>query len=249
MKSVQARLARAALLSCGLAVFARCGGSPSAPPPLPPTAALASVKVSPDSIVGGSPVTGTATLTTSAPAGGATVALHSSDTNAATVPDNIAIAQGTAGAEFQVATKAVGGPTGVTISGSYLGLTTNGSLNVLPAPVTVRAVFSYAADSGTSPPATQCSVTKTSSGPTMNVLRCRFDASASTPNPGITNFRWQFPGGSPVDQGTNPVIADPPVPCGTFSGAAARGVTLTITAPQGSDTTTTTITFVKGAEC
>lgn len=252
MQGVKIRFATATLLALCGAVFAQCGGSSTKPDttgnPPPAAAALASVKVSADSIIGGGPLTGTVTLTTTAPSGGAAVTLTSSNTDAATVTSPATVAAGAAGTEFTVTTKAVGASTPVTIAGSYLGVVMNAAFNVLPVPVTVRAAFTYTPNTSPPPPAGQCSVTRTTTGSLMNILRCRFDASTSTPNPGITNYRWQFPGASPIDQ-PSPIVSDPLVPCGTFSGSAARDVVLTVTAPQGTNATTTTITFVKGAEC
>src|SRR3954464_12503667 len=74
--------------------------SPS-PTPAPSTsAALSSVKVSPTAVVGGTPVTGTVTLTAAAPTGGFTVALSSDDPAAATVPASVTVPAGATTATF-----------------------------------------------------------------------------------------------------------------------------------------------------
>ena len=65
---------------------------------------LASLTVNPSSVVGGSPSTGTVTLTGPAPAGGALVSLSSSNTSAATVPASVTVAAGATSATFAVTT-------------------------------------------------------------------------------------------------------------------------------------------------
>jgi hypothetical protein len=102
-----------------------------APPP-PPT--LSSLALNPTSVVGGNSSTGTVTLSGAAPAGGATVALSSSNTTVAQVPSTVAVAAGATSATFTVSTSAVAASTAVTISGTYSGATRSASLTVTPAP-------------------------------------------------------------------------------------------------------------------
>src|SRR5262249_6456322 len=77
---------------------------PAAPPP---PAALQSLALNPTSVVGGSSAQGTLTLTSGAPAGGATVTLSSNST-AASLPASVTVAAGAATASFNVSTSAVG---------------------------------------------------------------------------------------------------------------------------------------------
>ncbi len=100
-----------------------------APPP-PPT--LASLGLNPTSVTGGNSSTGTVTLNGAAPAGGATVALSSSN-GAARVPSSVAVAAGATSATFTVSTSAVAASTTV-ISAAYGGVTRSASLTVAPAP-------------------------------------------------------------------------------------------------------------------
>jgi hypothetical protein len=237
----------AAICAAVLAAISQCGGSSNPITPPAVTAALAGVPLQSDSVIGGNSVQGNATLTANAATGGATVTLSSSNSGAAAVPGSVTVPAGAASTGYTVTTSAVGSPTQVTITGSFLGVSKTATLTVNPAPVNVIAAFTVTPDAGTTAPAGQCSVTKTTSGNIENILRCRFDASSSTPNPGITEFRWQFPGATYTR--TDAAYLDPHVPCGTFSGATNRDVTLTVTAPQGSNSITHTITFVKSGEC
>jgi len=104
--------------------------TPAAPPP--PT--LASLGLNPTSVTGGNSSTGTVTLSGPAPAGGAQVALSSSNTAAATVPSSVTVPAGATSATFTVSTSAVAASTTVTISAGYGGVTRSASLTVAPAP-------------------------------------------------------------------------------------------------------------------
>jgi hypothetical protein len=97
---------------------------------LAPPNALSSITLNPASVVGGNPSTGTATLTSPAPAGGRVVTLSSSNPAVATVPASVTVPQGAANATFPVTTTVVGGTTTVTISGSAGGLTRTAALTV-----------------------------------------------------------------------------------------------------------------------
>ncbi|HEY7172402.1 MAG TPA: hypothetical protein VH417_16230 [Vicinamibacterales bacterium] len=242
-------MASAVIFAAALAAISQCGGSSNPNTPAPVAAALAGVPLNADSVIGGNAVQGNANLSANAAAGGATVTLSSSNSGVANVPASVTVPAGAATTGYTVTTSAVGSATQVTITGSFLGVTKTATLTVNPAPVNVVAAFTVTPDAGTTAPAGQCSVTKTTTGNIENILRCRFDAGSSTPNPGITEYRWQFPGAASAVTTSNPVVTDPHVPCGSFVGAAARQVMLTVTAPQGSNSTSPQITFVKSGEC
>jgi hypothetical protein len=105
-----------------------------APAP-PPAVTLSSLTLSPTSVIGGTQSsTGTVTLTGAAPAGGAQVALSSSNTAAARVPSSVTVAAGATSATFTVSTSAVTASTAVTISAAYGGVTRTASITVAPAP-------------------------------------------------------------------------------------------------------------------
>jgi hypothetical protein len=101
-------------------------------PPSGP-AALASIGVSPASVIGGSGSTGTVSLTSGAPAGGALVTLQSLNA-AATVPANVLVVAGASSATFGITTSAVSSSTPVQISAIYSGVTKSTTLNVNPEP-------------------------------------------------------------------------------------------------------------------
>jgi trimeric autotransporter adhesin len=88
-------------------------------PPPPVVAALQSVTISPGSVSGGGNATGTVTLTTAAPAGGARVLLASSNTAAASVPASVTVPAGATRATFTVTTHSVSSTTTVSVGGEY----------------------------------------------------------------------------------------------------------------------------------
>jgi len=105
-----------------------------APAP-PPAVTLSSLTLSPTSVIGGAQSsTGTVTLTGAAPAGGAQVALSSSNTAAARVPSSVTVAAGATSGTFTVSTSAVTASTAVTISAAYGGATRTASIAAAPAP-------------------------------------------------------------------------------------------------------------------
>lgn len=102
-----------------------------APPP-PPT--LSSLTLSPTSVTGGSSSTGTVSLSSAAPVGGAQVTLSSSNTTTARVPSSVTVAAGATRASFTVSTSAVAASSTVNISAIYGGAIRSASLTVTPAP-------------------------------------------------------------------------------------------------------------------
>src|SRR5467141_3851948 len=109
--------AAAGLLALSLFSYA-CGGGYGGPPGSP---TLSSMALNPASVTGGSPSTGTVTLSGPAPSGGAAVSLSSGNTAAATVPFSVTVAAGVSSAGFTVSTSAATVSTSVTISASYAG--------------------------------------------------------------------------------------------------------------------------------
>ncbi len=95
-------------------------------------AVLNSVSVNPASVQGGASSTGTVTLSGPAPAGGAVVALASSDTAAAQVSASVTVAANATTATFTITTSPVASDAALTISGSYGGTQTT-SLTVTAA--------------------------------------------------------------------------------------------------------------------
>jgi hypothetical protein len=237
-----ARLAYAALL----AALACASLALSCSKPTDPDTTLSGIGLSTTSVIGGTNVTGSITMTLPAPSGGANVSLSSSNGGAATVPASVVVPANVAGAEFVITTAPVAADTIVTITGTHSGVNRTAVLTVRPVPA-VRADFTFTPIDPTTPPAGQCTATRATPSGGGNLLRCRFDGNASTPNPGITSYIWQFPGA--VAPLTGVVVSDPLVPCGTFASVVARDVTLTVVAPNGTNATTKTITFQKVNEC
>ncbi|MBI3721784.1 MAG: hypothetical protein HY248_04450, partial [Fimbriimonas ginsengisoli] len=101
---------------------------------------LTSLTLSPSSVTGGSSSTGTVTLNAAAPAGGAQVALSSSNTTVAQAPASVTVPAGATSATFTVTTSAVGASTSVTISASYSGVTQTAPLTVLPPTLTLTSL-------------------------------------------------------------------------------------------------------------
>src|SRR5437667_2232366 len=102
--------------------------------PTPPPPSLSSVTVNPTSVVGGTTSTGTVTLTTAAPTGGAIVTLSSTNATVASVPASVTVAAGAISANFTISTTAVTVATPVTISGTFGGASRTAVLTVNPPP-------------------------------------------------------------------------------------------------------------------
>ena len=102
------------------------------PQAAPAPASLSAVSVNPSSVTGGNGSTGTVTLTSGAPSGGAVVSLSSSNTAVASVPASVAVNAGATSATFAVSTSAVGTSTPVTVTGVYAGVTRTTTLTVNP---------------------------------------------------------------------------------------------------------------------
>jgi len=95
-------------------------------------AVVSALTLSPTSVVGGTPSTGTITLNGPAPADGAVVSLTSSNSIAAP-PSSVTIAAGASSANFKIVTSAVGASTAVTINAIQGTLTKTATLTIKPA--------------------------------------------------------------------------------------------------------------------
>ena len=81
-------------------------------------------------MVGGTPVTATVSLTSSAPGGGVVVALSSNNPTAATVPPSVTVPAGSTAATFTVTTNPVANPQSSIIIGTAGGATRSATLTV-----------------------------------------------------------------------------------------------------------------------
>src|SRR5262245_28581545 len=99
----------------------------------PPSSAappLTSIALSPTSVDGGTSSSGTVTLASAAPAGGAVVQLFSGNTSVATVPASVTVSAGATSATFSIATSSVPATTSASIGG-LLHLSASIALNVI----------------------------------------------------------------------------------------------------------------------
>jgi hypothetical protein len=113
--------------------------TPEPPPPPPEPPRLSSLSLSETSVPGQGSPTGTVTLTTAAPTGGAVVRLESTNVDAARVPSSVTVPAGATTATFNITTATVPTRVNVTITASYAGLERTATLTVtLPTP---RASF------------------------------------------------------------------------------------------------------------
>ncbi len=153
---------------------------------------LVSVTLAQTTVSGTGPVQGTVTISGPAPSGGTTVGLSSSNTGAATVPASVTVTQGNTTAAFTVNVMTAAAAN-VTITGT-LGATTrtaNLAINAVP----IVATFRVIPDPNTIATGQQCEVQSMPApgGGSTNLMKCTFDAGASTPQGAITNYIWRFP--------------------------------------------------------
>jgi hypothetical protein len=97
-------------------------------------AALASVSLTPASVIGGSKTQCTVSLSGPAPTGGAVCALTTSFANGAPVPASITIPAGKSSATFTIATKKANVNVLVTITATYNGVTQSGQVELTHSP-------------------------------------------------------------------------------------------------------------------
>ena len=93
---------------------------------------LASLALNPSSVTGRNSSTGTVTLSGPAPAGGAVVALSSSNSSVATVPPSVTVPAGFTNATFTMNTRMVLCPKSATITGSLSAVSQTANLAVMP---------------------------------------------------------------------------------------------------------------------
>jgi hypothetical protein len=115
------------------------------PQSAPAAPALSALGVSPASVTGGAGATGTATLNTAAPSGGAVVTLTSSNPAAGTAPASVTVPAGATSATFGITTSAVTSSTSVTITGAYGGASRSATLTVNPPAATGSSTLTVTA--------------------------------------------------------------------------------------------------------
>jgi hypothetical protein len=93
---------------------------------------LVSLGLSPTTLTGGNPSTGTLTLSVAAPVGGAVIGVASSDAAIAVVAPSVTVAAGATTATFTISTTPVAASTAVTISGTHGGVTRSAIVTITP---------------------------------------------------------------------------------------------------------------------
>jgi FG-GAP-like repeat len=214
------------------------------PPPPPP--GPASLSVSPATVEGGNPVTGTVFLSTGAPAGGLVVSLSSSNTAAATVPATMMVHGGLSSGTFPVSTLA--GPTTrtTTITASANGVSRTAQLTVTPSAAASLSTVAVSPASVIGGASSHGTVTLTSPAPTGG-----FAVSLSS-----SNAAASFPAGVSIAQGTtsatfaittSAVTASTPVTITASAAGVTRTATLTVN-PQPQTATLTVTATGRGGE-
>jgi trimeric autotransporter adhesin len=152
--------------------------------------ALSSLALSPTTVTGGDSSTGTVTLDAAAPSGGASMALSSSNTAAATVPASVTVPAGATSATFTVSTTAVSSSASTTISATYAGLTRSATLTVnAPASSTDTVSISRAEyDSGKR--VVRVEATSSGSGATLRAYVSATNELIGTLSAGRGEFSW-----------------------------------------------------------
>jgi hypothetical protein len=112
------------------AATARLSGCTASSTPPSTSAALSALNLSETTVVGGTPVTGTVSLTSAAPSGGVVVSLSSDNTAAATVPPDVTIPAGSTSATFTVTTNKITNSQSANIIGTAGGATRHSTLTV-----------------------------------------------------------------------------------------------------------------------
>lgn len=164
---------------------------------------LSSITVNPTSVVGGTNVTATVTLSGPAPSGGAAVTLSSD--MIAVVPALVTVISGDTSASFNVLTQVVTAPTTATINAAYGGSSATASIAL------TRATMATANFGVTGRDVTEtCAVIN---GGTA--LDCTFNASTSSAPGNITAYDWTWAvTGNPKAQTTSSAMfASPPFSC------------------------------------
>lgn len=187
--------------------FSACNGDTK------PTPTISSVTLTPATVVGSVVVPGTVSISASAPAGGTTVTLTSSNPAVAAVPASVTVASGSTSAAFSVTTTAVAAATQVTITASLGGTRTT---NLTVTPPALAASFTVTEGAVVN----RCTLSV--GGATLD---CTFNGSASTG--AIASWTWIYQvGPNVVTQGPfiTATLATPSTGgCSLFTGQTGGG--------------------------
>ena len=208
--------------------------------------ALSAITLTPTSVVGGTSVQGTATLTSAAGSGGAVVTLSSSNTTVATAPASVTVTAGATSVSFTVNTAAVTTTTPVTITGVFGGASRTATLSVTPpaAPAALSAV-SVNPTAVTGGTASQSTITLTSPAPAGGLAVSLSSNSTAATVPasvlvaqGASSATFSIP--------TSAVTTSTPVTITASAAGVTRTATLTVTPPAQTALLTVTATGRSG---
>lgn len=157
-------------LPTGPPAYAQGGGGSVSGTVVAAAPTLSSISLSPKDVVGGTAVTGAATISAAAPAGGLVVALSSDNPTAATVPPSVTVPAGALQGTFPVTTLTVPNPQSSLIIGTAGGVTTYAIVTVYtPSTFSTGSVSVLAGGNGSG------TVTSQPSG-----ITCAYNAGTST---------------------------------------------------------------------
>lgn len=147
-----------------------------------------SVTLSPTTVTGGASATGSVTLAASAPAGGQSVALASSNGSVASVPASVTVPGGSTTTTFPVATTSVTGTSPVTITATAGGVSRSAVLTVAPGASSTLAGLDLSPDTVVEGSSSTGTVTLSAAAPTggLVVSLTSGNTSAATVPPSVT---------------------------------------------------------------
>lgn len=155
-------------------------GPAPTPAPTPGVATLAALSFSPSSVASQGQPTGTVTLTSGAPAGGAIVAMSSSNVGLVQVPATVTVPAGMATVNFLASASTTPTQSSATITATFNGSSRSATVTVTPP--TLEAVYSVTSPSRGSD---ACVL-----GPEVDIADCQLDASGSRGF--IDRYTWTY---------------------------------------------------------
>ncbi|WP_156023343.1 hypothetical protein [Terracoccus sp. 273MFTsu3.1] len=191
---------------------------------------LAGFSVSPTDIVSGTSTQGIVELVTSAPAGGGTVTLTSSNPAVLQVPATVSVPAGNNSTSFAITTTATSAFTTVQVDASAGGVTRSAFINLAAGPTAPSLVsLSIAPASVTGGSNATGTVALSSAAPSAgsSVTLATGNSSAAQVPPTVSVPAGQTQASFPVT--TSSVAASTPVTITAFSGSTTRTATVTVT--------------------
>src|SRR3954447_16656026 len=191
---------------------------------------LAGFSVSPTDIVSGSSTQGTVQLVNSAPAGGGSVTLTSSNPAVLQVPPTVSVPAGNNSASFPITTNATSVFTTVEVDASAGGITRSAFVNLAAgatAPSLASLAITPASVAGGSNATGTVGLTSAAPSGGLSVTLATGNASVAQPPPIVNVPAGQTQANFTVT--TSTVTANTPVTITAFSGSITRSATFTVT--------------------